>query len=169
MNVLNDEAPEALAEEIRNALSGLVASLPSGTYHLELIADPEYPERGAVVRLSPANERSASVRISVAHGDRDAVIDFGRNSRIELFDRSRQPDMGAESLVEECRMIASAVVGGEVREQVVWKGESIIESKAVLGMPTQPITTSSHVLGSPLLGRKRTETYEYAPYVDERA
>lgn len=147
-------------------MSEVVAELPPIAYTLQLSADPEGPERGLVVALSPKNPRSAAMRVHTVEGDRNAIIFLGADSTLELFARSRHAGLEASSLIEECALIAAAVVAGRFQEALLLQGDDILESRGVIDTSKASIETSRHSFGSRLLQRTRRESRAYEPYAD---
>lgn len=159
-------AGQELVRAIEDAISSVMAPLPAAAYTLRLAADEEIPERGFVVVVEPTNPRSATMRVHVADGDPNADIFLGADSRVELFARSRQRGLGASSLVEECALIAQAIVAGRVQETLLLQGDDILESRCVIETSGAAIKTARHTLGSKLSQRTRTETRLYEPYAE---
>lgn len=104
------------------------------------------------------------MQVHVVHGEPDSVIFLGADSRLELFADSRQAELQASSLVEECSLIADAIIGGRVREKLRRQGNDVVESRCVIKTAKGTIKGGRYTFGSRLFRRVHEEIRIYEPY-----
>ena len=145
-------------DDVASVVDQLARALPPTA----AVVTRESTEDGAAILLSPKGEHSADVRIDIMAGNPHVFISAGHGGIFEVPPEGhRYSDL---DLLDEIRAICLAVIRGEFRETVWFKGDEVVGGHGVVRIGSSDVGDRWRKVFSNPFTRTVRRSYSYAPY-----